>query len=140
MSDAQKLYIIQHIDRESLIDAETAGKHKIGISTNPKQRRKNLAGGTPHELRLLTTCGIEGDAESVESKLHQLFFTSLYAKEWFRLGPDALRVFKETDSISEAALDEVRRKFWIIRSETNPLETPPAFEIRDSLLEYEVLG
>ena len=135
----QQLYLIQHRERDSILDSDVTGFHKIGISSDPKQRRKNLGGGTPHKLRLITTLEIHGDAEAVESGLHQAFRSDLYAKEWFRLSERSIRAFKQADSISEAAVDEILRKYDVIRHAVDLTDLPPIHRLRDEIFVHEVV-
>jgi len=136
----KKLYLIQHIERDRIIESDYHGKHKLGISQSPEKRARTLAGGTPHELRLLTTVEIIGDTQTAESILHQYFHSGRVAKEWFRLGEKVIDALIETDTIAVDTLHELKRKKWTVKDERDILNDKPMCDIRDRLFQHEVLA
>lgn len=124
MSD-QQLYLIQHYrqdpkirEQKGRMDAELRelvepcdweGYHKIGISNNVPSRLSMLQSGTPHDLNLLTTIDMDGDAKVVEKKIHEELHHCNVRGEWFDLHPKFVSWFIERDRISKAELKEFQQ-------------------------------
>lgn len=70
---------------------ECSGYIKIGYSYAPDLRFRNLCGSTPHEMRLLgASCG----TLRFERKLHKQFEHLRHKGEWYRKGPDLLKLIR----------------------------------------------
>lgn len=63
-----------------LIQIKAEGQIKIGRSTNPKKRLKDLQSGSPYELRLLIVLEGQGWREKI---LHSLLKEWVCFGEWF---------------------------------------------------------
>lgn len=102
----QSLYVIQHLRTDAWYEvdgpqSEYEGYHKIGISSDPRERLRMLQPGTPHKLKLITTVAVDGNAEVVESEYHRALWPSHIRGEWFKLLPKQVDHFKQTESISD---------------------------------------
>lgn len=74
---------------EFLIYFIRCGKYiKIGYSSNPEQRLKELQVGNPHKLKLVNT--MPGDSKT-ELSLHKLYDSKRVHGEWFRYEGDLKR-------------------------------------------------
>jgi len=139
MQGKQQLYVIQHIDRESLVDTITTGKHKLGVSNDPERRIEKLRSGTPHKLRLLTTVDVVGDSKRAEWLLHSIFHSSRYSKEWFRLSEGVITTFIDISELSVSDLEEVKRKMWMVLDNGIVRKNVPHWKVREDLFCNEVI-
>ncbi len=71
--------------------------YKIGLSTNPVARIKDLQVSQPFEVRV-AACFMVGDMRREEALLHERFASQRVRGEWFRLSGDDL------DEVAERAL------------------------------------
>lgn len=68
-----------------------SGFVKIGYSSNPYKRLKQLQTGSPERLELMFT--IPGDRK-LEKRLHKLLWRNREANEWFFLSPGLILYLK----------------------------------------------
>lgn len=66
--------------------------YKIGISSNPKKRLKNLSDSTYNKLELVKVYEVE-QSNYIEMILHRFFKEKLIKNEWFKLRDDAFYHF-----------------------------------------------
>lgn len=77
---------------------------KIGCSTDPKRRLRNLQSGSPAPLRLLAT--FEGGYVA-EKELHRRFAGRRVHGEWFDLGPNPVETV--SPFVKAAQVEEAER-------------------------------
>lgn len=78
--------------------------YKIGICSDIGERMKVLRPGTPYKLKLITTIEPKPAARIVEHRLHALFLSQRYRREWFRLYPRQINALRKQDTLSEQEL------------------------------------
>lgn len=87
---------------------ECGGLYKIGFSSNPRNRAKNLQTGSPHKVWVVhvirTYC-----YRWIEKMLHDHFATKRERGEWFKLDDADVAYIKSLDS-SGFAPDDGRYK------------------------------
>ena len=69
--------------RKKLYIARCGNDYKIGVATNPDDRVKQLQTGNPNPIELLGKWDSE-NAESIEKRLHALFYIERGIGEWFQ--------------------------------------------------------
>lgn len=73
MSQPKNIYVVESDN----------GELKVGISTNPQQRIKQLSTGHPHDLSLARSVGPLENAKQVEESIHAQFNQYNISGEWF---------------------------------------------------------
>jgi hypothetical protein len=90
--------------------SETHGPVKIGRSSNPSRRLKDLRQATHEPLKLLFTVEVLGEASQAEARIKQFLAEFLLDHEWYRFSPaKARRVIQEFVSNTPALPFELRR-------------------------------
>lgn len=98
----EKIYLISHPE----------GFHKIGVSTNPENRVRNLSTATPYSLTLENVILVEGgSAFSVEGVLHESLDKYNVSGEWFEL-PHSARMFLAQADIFKGRSVILKRFEW----------------------------
>lgn len=143
----QQLYVIQHYERkrfdrwerrlftaeqlEERRKPEWAGHHKIGIAADPERRMRQLQNGTPFTLRLVTTIDIEGDAEVVESEVHNLYYNPTNDRgEWFFVPREHLADLKEIEVLRQGEAAQIRER--VRRRDDHFVHTDLMKELREA--------
>lgn len=68
------------------------GKYKIGRTTQPVSRIKQIQSNTPFKIQLVHLFEVR-KARKIEKEIHAIFKEFLIAGEWFELPPSAVREF-----------------------------------------------
>lgn len=88
----KKVYLIQSLEE---------GYYKIGVSTNPKKRLKQLQTGNSSELKLIDSYSSEY-ADKIEKSLHNFLGANKKEGEWFDLSLlDALSFVDKCKNIED---------------------------------------
>jgi len=77
-----------------LIQSQEDGYYKIGVSTNPKKRLKQLQTGNSSELKFIEVYECDF-ADKVERTLHRRYTHLRKEGEWFNLSLENEASFKE---------------------------------------------
>lgn len=88
------VYVIEH----------ELGPLKIGVSTNPGQRLKDLQTSCPYELEVRGLIETE-QPFGVEKRLHEKFEDSQKRGEWYDLSPEQLETLDMTFEVGDRRLD-----------------------------------
>lgn len=83
--------------------------YKIGIANDIQNRLAQLSTGNPFQLDVLAVYGFE-NAASVESAIHQRFLKERTRGEWFDLGVDAEKNFRQICQILGGAVQDARQR------------------------------
>lgn len=121
---------------ERFKDPGPTGWHKIGVAENVERRLSSLRGGTPHELRLITTIDVDGDAQQVERELHELYRGPRDRGEWFKLPIDHVEHLKKIDLLRPGVIKDITEyctEIGDLSSVPQPSEVNLFEEVRDRL-------